>query len=131
MKDKITCFEDLRIWQLAQELAVKTYLLADKNELIRKDYSLSDQLKRSAISISDNIAEGFGYNNNSDYYKYLRIAKGSCSELHNKLIFIKKLTYASGEDLNQMIETAKSIGSQIGSLLVKVKAAIIASRRKK
>jgi four helix bundle protein len=130
MKDKVTCFEDLRIWQLAQELAVKTYLLADNNEFIKKDFSLKDQLKSSAISISDNIAEGFGYNNNPDYYKFLRIAKGSCSELVNKLLFLEKINYVTGEEIISMITDVKSLGAQIGSLLIKVKTKIMQSKKK-
>jgi len=59
MANKITSFEDLIIWQKAQDLAVKIYIPADNNEYIRKDFTLKDQLKSAALSIADNIAEGF------------------------------------------------------------------------
>ena len=75
MANKIISFEDLIVWQKAQELAVKIYQLAESNKFIKNDFTLKDQLKRSAISISDNIAEGFEYNNNPDFYRFLRIAK--------------------------------------------------------
>ncbi len=93
MANKITSFEDLIIWLKAQELAVKIYTLADTNKFISKDYSLKDQLKRAAISISDNIAEGFEYNNNPDFHRYLRISKGSCGEIRNKILFVKRMKY--------------------------------------
>ena len=77
MANKIASFEDLIIWQKAQELAVKIYDLADSNKFIVKDFTLKDQLKSAFISISDNIAEGFEYNNNPDFHRILRISKGS------------------------------------------------------
>ena len=70
MANKITSFEDLIIWQKAQDLAEKIYLLADSNEFIKKDFALKDQLKSAALSISDNIAEGFEYNNNADFNRF-------------------------------------------------------------
>ena len=60
-------------------------------------------MKSSSISISDNIAEGFEYNNNPDFYRFLRIAKGSCGETRNKILFLKRLKYieeTTGNDLN-------------------------------
>ena len=81
MTNKINSFEDLIIWQKAQELAVKIYELADSNKFIGKDFSLKDQLKSAAISISDNIAEGFEYNNNPDFHRFLRIAR----EINNSM----------------------------------------------
>ena len=75
MAKKIISFEDLIIWEKAQQLAVKIYQLADTNKFIVKDFTLKDQLKSSSISISDNIAEGFEYNNNPDFHRFLRISK--------------------------------------------------------
>jgi four helix bundle protein len=69
MPDKITSFEDLIIWQKAQDLAVKIFQLADNNNFISRDFTLKDQLKSAAISISDNIAEGFEYNN-PDFHRF-------------------------------------------------------------
>ncbi len=75
MTAKIISFEDLIIWQKAQDLAVKIYHLADTNKFISKDFSLKDQLKSAAISISDNIAEGFEYNNNPDFHLFFANSK--------------------------------------------------------
>ena len=93
MSTKITCFEDLIIWQKAQELAEKIYILAESNKFIQKDFSLKDQLRSAALSISDNIAEGFEYNNNPDFYRFLRMAKGSCGEIRNKVRFILRMKF--------------------------------------
>ena len=106
MANKITSFEDLIIWQKARQLAVKIYQLADSNKFIVKDFTLKDQLK--SASISDNIAEGFEYNNNPDFHRFLRIAKGSCGEIRNKILFVKRLKYIdenTGISLNEEAKT--------------------------
>lgn len=129
MPNKIISFEDLIIWQKAQDLAVKIYQLADTNKFICKDFSLKDQLKSAAISISDNIAESFEYNNNPDFHRFLRIAKGSCGEIRNKILFVKKMNYIdeiTGANLN---DEAKQLGKQIGELIKKVKQKIRADRK--
>jgi len=129
MADKIISFEDLIVWQKAQELAAKVYQLAESNKFIKNDFTLKDQLKRSAISISDNIAEGFEYNNNPDFYRFLRIAKGSCGELRNKILFIRRLKNIEetiGNDLNR---EATMLGRQLGELLKKVKLKMASEKK--
>lgn len=129
MNAKITSFEDLIIWQKAQELAAKVYTIADKKEFIKKDFSLKDQLKSTAISISDNIAEGFEYNNNPDFHRFLRIAKGSCGEIRNKILFILRMKFINEKIANELNQEAIILGRQIGELIKKVKAKIIAVKK--
>ena len=131
MTNKITSFEDLIIWQKAQELAVKIYQLADSNKFIVKDFTLKDQLKSAAISISDNIAEGFEYNNNPDFHRFLRIAKGSCGEIRNKILFVKRLKYIDESTGVNLIEEIRQLGRQIGELIKKVKQKIADERKTK
>ena len=131
MPEKITSFEQLIIWQKAQELAVKIYQLADNNKFISKDYTLKDQLKSAVISISDNIAEGFEYNNNADFHKYLRIAKGSCGEVRNKILFIRKMNYIDEIRGAELTNEAKILGKQIGELIRKVKQKMADERNRK
>ena len=79
-------FEDLEIWKRSSALAVKIY-----NSLKGcKEYSLRDQIIRSAISISSNIAEGFERNSNKQFAQYLQFAKGSCGELRSQLYICAK-----------------------------------------
>ena len=124
MNAKITCFEDLIIWQKAQELAEKIYVLAESNKFIQKDFSLKDQLRSAALSISDNIAEGFEYNNNPDFYRFLRMAKGSCGEIRNKVRFILRMKLIADGEGFELCNEAKLLSSQIGELMKKVKARI-------
>lgn len=129
MANKIISFEDLIIWQKAQDLAIKIYKLADANKFISKDFCLKDQLKSAAISISDNIAEGFEYNNNPDFHRFLRIAKGSCGEIRNKILFIAKMNYIDENTGSRLNEETKLLGRQIGELIKKVKQKIIFERK--
>jgi four helix bundle protein len=125
---KISCFEDLIIWQNAQDIAVKIYKLVEGNEFIRKDFSLKDQFKSAALSISDNIAEGFEYNNNPDFHRFLRISKGSCGENRNKIHFTVRLGFISEEIANNLLSEAIVLGKQIGELMKKVKHRIKLSK---
>lgn len=124
MSTKITCFEDLIIWQKAQELAEKVYTLADRNKFIQKDFGLKDQLRSAALSISDNIAEGFEYNNNPDFYRFLRMAKGSCGEIINKVRFIQRMKFIEEAEGTVLCDESKLLSSQIGELMKKVKTRI-------
>jgi four helix bundle protein len=58
-------------------------------EPIKSDWGLKDQFRRAALSMSDNIAEGFEYNKNTDFVRFLRYSKGSSGEFRNKLIVLK------------------------------------------
>jgi len=108
MTNKITCFEDLIVWQKAQDIAVKIYKLAEENDFIKKDFSLKDQFKSAAISISDNIAEGFEYNNNPDFHRFLRIPKGSCGEIRNKIHFARRLEFITEAAAQALITEVKN-----------------------
>ncbi|MFN8307217.1 MAG: four helix bundle protein [Ferruginibacter sp.] len=110
-------FEDLDIWKKSQHLGMLIYELCDRKEKIIRDYSFKDQLKRAALSISNNIAEGFEYSNNKDFFRFLRIAKGSCGEVRNCLLFSIKVKYTHPADVHEAMEYTRTIGSQIGRLL--------------
>lgn len=74
---KVTSFEDLIAWQKAQDLAVLIY--GEFKEI--RDFSFKDQICRAAVSVSNNIAEGFERHTNKDFIRFLFIARGSCSEV--------------------------------------------------
>lgn len=113
----INSFEDLEIWQKAQELGALIYKLSEENIKINKDFSFKDQIKRAAISISNNISEGFEYSNNNDFFRYLRISKGSCGEIRNCLLFSIKINYCTPDEVSPLINFSKTLSSQIGGLM--------------
>lgn len=105
-------FKDLIVWQKAMELVAEVYLLVKK--LPKEElFALSDQLRRSAISIPSNIAEGQGRNSTKEFIHFLAIAKGSKAELETQLLLCIKVNY-----LNQSeIETAINLIQEVGKML--------------
>ena len=77
-------FEDLEIWELSRQLAKEIFLFS-KSEKISKDFALKDQMNRSAGSIMDNIAEGFGRASRLEFIQFLSIATGSAAELQSQI----------------------------------------------
>ncbi len=79
---KLEKFEDLEIWNKAIDLYVEIYNISEKGKL-KNDFSAKDQLKRAVLSISNNIAEGFEYENNLQFLRFLRYSKGSAGEVRS------------------------------------------------
>lgn len=113
----INSFEDLDIWKQAQGLGKLVYFICEKNNKISKDFSFKDQIKRAVLSISNNIAEGFEYNNNKDFVRYLKIAKGSCGEVRNCLLFSQIVNYTNDQEINEILILTKELGTKIGGFI--------------
>ena len=86
---KIERFEDLELWKEAVKMGVSIYKITEEGKMAR-DFSARDQLRRAAISVSNNIAEGFEYNNNKTFVRFLMYAKGSAGELRSQLFVLKE-----------------------------------------
>jgi four helix bundle protein len=82
-------FEDLGIWREAVKMGVMVYKVTEVGKM-SKDFSARDQLRRAAISVSNNIAEGFEYNNNRVFVRFLMYAKGSAGEVRSQLYVLKE-----------------------------------------
>lgn len=85
-------FEDLECWQEARML-VKSVFLACETGRLSKDYATSSQLKRAALSIMNNIAEGFGRKGQKDFLRFLEAAHGSALELKSMTYVLDDLEY--------------------------------------
>ena len=108
MTEKIKNFQDLRIWQIGIEVVKDIYILTKKfpkEEL----YGLTSQIRRSAISIPSNIAEGFRRYHNKEYKQFLYIALGSCAELETQIIIANELDYVNETNKSELIEKIKYI----------------------
>jgi len=110
-------FEDLDIWKKSQALGLMVYSLCDSNKKITRDFSFRDQIKRAALSVSNNIAEGFEYNNNNDFCRFLRIAKASYGEVRNCLLFAVKVNYCTSQELADTIQFCRELSSQMGNMI--------------
>jgi four helix bundle protein len=82
MSMTIRTFEDLVVWQKAIEFVKEVYLLTQQGEL-KRDFALRDQMRRAALSIPTNIAEGFERTSRKEYLLFLNIAKGSAGEMRS------------------------------------------------
>ena len=77
-------FEDLEAWQIARELSNRVYGVTSKGP-VSKDYGFVDQIRRAAVSVMNNIAEGFERGSNKEFVKFLFIARGSAGEVRSLL----------------------------------------------
>ena len=106
-------FEELLVWQNAQELTVEIYKLLRDN----KDYGFKDQIQRASVSIMNNIAEGCDSETDSLFLRYLHIAKGSCAETRSMLHLSVKLGYSSEEQKQSLVEKTVVISKQLDRLM--------------
>ena len=116
-------FEDLQIWQRSMELAEEVCRLTrsfPREEL----FCLTSQLRRSAVSIPSNIAEGYGRLNRREFKRFLLIARGSCCELKTQLRLAGNLGYGSRKPLDQAAAKTDEVGKMIFSMLEKLKTTV-------
>ena len=117
MKD----FHDLHIWERSHRLTLAIYAATAKfprEEL----YGLTSQIRRCAVSIGANIAEGCGKIGNNEFQRFLQIAAGSASELDYELLLAKDLGYLTEPDYKRMADELSQIRKMLSSLLRKVNA---------
>lgn len=97
------------------ELATDIYT-ATKTFPKEEVYGLTSQLRRAAVSVPSNIAEGAGRNSNKEFRQFLAIANGSCFELQTQIILSNKLSFISNEDCEQLITKIEEIQKMNHSL---------------
>ena len=117
---KFQRFEDIDIWQIAVSIAVDVYLLCD-SEPLKSDWGMKDQIRRAACSMSDNIAEGFEYNNNPDFIRYLTYAKGSSGEFRNKLVILNRAGKIDTTTYEDLYAKSVEFSSKIKALIAYLK----------
>lgn len=107
----VSKFEDLVCWQEAKSLAVEIYEVS-KNGDFGQDFGFRDQLRRAAVSIASNIAEGKERETIPEFIRYLYIAKGSAGELKTQLMIAQEIGYLNqgcAEDLKQRVEKVSAM----------------------
>lgn len=109
---KIEKFEDLDIWKKSIELYVDVYKTIE-NSGLKNDFSAKDQLKRATLSISNNIAEGFEYENNLQFVRYLRYSKGSAGEIRSMITAFEMTKQISKDQHDKLIEKTVEISKNI------------------
>jgi len=103
---KIERFEDIEAWQLAHELTRNVYRLTKKPGF-SKDYGLKQQVQTAAGSAMHNIAEGFDSEGNTEFIRFLRYAKRSCTEVQSELYIALDEEYITPEEFKVIYEQAR------------------------
>lgn len=109
---KIKRFEDLDVWKEAVKMGVSIYKVTQDGKMA-KDFSVRDQLRRAAISVSNNIAEGFEYNNSRSFIRFLNYAKGSAGELRSLLYVLKEAEMIEEIKFQPLWENALKLSKNI------------------
>ena len=112
-------FKELKVWQKSIDLVKEIYNLTKLLPLEEK-YDLSSQMRRAAISISSNIAEGNSRNTKKEYVNFLGISRGSNSELWTQLIICNELGYLNEKETEKAISLCEEISKMINSMIIKL-----------
>ncbi len=113
--NRVVNFEDLIAWQRARKLAGLVYDVTREGEFAR-DFGLSRQMKRAAVSIMSNIAEGHERGGAKEYARFLGIAKGSCAEVRSQLYVALDVAYLDRKTFVELLEKTRELGRILGGL---------------
>jgi len=116
---KMDRFEDLIAWQKARELTRAIYE-ATQQGAFAKDYGLSGQIQRAAVSIMSNIAEGFERGGRGEFHQFLSTAKASCAEVRSQLYVALDVGYLAKTTFDGLIQQAEEVGRIVGGLRASV-----------
>ena len=114
--EKIREFTDLHAWQFGHQLVLGTLSLANRLPEVEK-FGLASQMKRSAISVTSNIAEGFGRTSKAEKRRFYFIAKGSLIELQNQLIICRDAKLAATSEFNRLYDLSNRTGRLLLGLI--------------
>jgi four helix bundle protein len=112
---KVERFEDLVAWQKARVLTEEIYAVTRKAGM-RRDFGLTGQLQRAAVSIMANIAEGFERGKRSEFHQFLSIAKGSCAEVRSLLYVAFDCSYIEQAEFDRLMSLANEEARILGGL---------------
>ena len=116
---EVKSYRDLIVWQKAMQLVTDIYT-ATKSFPSDELYGLMSQLRRCAVSIPSNIAEGYGRNSTGDYKRFLQIAAGSVFELQTQIEIAANLKYISIEIFNTLFNLGKEVELMLLALIRKI-----------
>ena len=116
----VKSYKDLLVWQKSMSLVFEVYRVIGnlpKEEL----YALSSQIRRSAVSVPSNIAEGQQRNSTKEFINFLSIAKGSNAELQTQLMICVGLHYLSEDEINTAMQLSNEVGKMLNALIDKLR----------
>ena len=117
----INGYKDLIVWQKSMDLVDEIYKLArllPKEEL----YALSDQMRRAAVSIPSNIAEGYERKSKKEYSQFLSVARSSRAEIETQILICIRQGFFTQEKADKVFGLCDEIGKMLNSLITKIEA---------
>lgn len=108
-------FEQLVAWQKARVLTKRIYEVTQDGAFMR-DFGLRDQIRRAAVSVMSNIAEGYDRNSPAEFARFLAIAKGSCAEVRSQLYVALDVAYLTEEQFQELMSAAMEVSRIISGL---------------
>jgi four helix bundle protein len=117
-------FRDLRVWKEAMTLTMDIYRSTSK---FPKDeiYGLTQQMRRAAVSVPSNIAEGKGHFSDKEFCRFLFHARGSLQELQTQIPIAERLQYLSGGDALRLTQTAEGVGRALSGLITSLRDRVV------
>jgi four helix bundle protein len=109
-------FEEFEVHKKGVVLTKSIFELLNKKSF-DKEFGFKDQIKRAVISITNNIAEGSEYNNNKQFIRYLKIAKGSCAEVRSMLVLARELEFCSDKEIMESYQLTIEISQKISNFI--------------
>ena len=119
MAARIERFEELIAWQKARTLSREIYEVTRRGAFAR-DFGLSGQIQRAAVSIMSNIAEGFERGGRGEFHQFLSTAKASCAELRSQLYVALDVGYLDQQKFHVLLKHAEEVARIIGGLRASV-----------
>lgn len=116
MANGIEKFEDIIAWQKARQMTLEIYRLFRDS----KNFSFRDQLQRAAVSVMNNIAEGFERKGDKEFKHFLYISKGSCGEVRSMIYLALDLNYISKEDFDYLYGFSLEISKILSGFIKKL-----------
>lgn len=113
-------YNDLQVWQEAMQLVTVIYKTTQSFPTEER-YCLTDQMRRAAILIPSNIAEGHARNSKMDFARFLRIALGSCTELETQVLIARNLEYITTKEIEPIMEQSLAIRKMLSKLITSLK----------
>ena len=104
---KIQTFTDLIVWKEGHKLVIQVYKVT-KNFPTEESYGITSQIRRASVSVTSNIAEGFGRKSYKEKIQFYYVASASLSEVKNQLLISRDVGYLQVEEYNKLVEQADS-----------------------
>ena len=123
-------FEDIEAWQMARELAKVIYEAGNRGKFAH-DFGLRDQIRRAAVSVMANIAEGYERNGNKEFLQFLSMAKGSIGEVRSHLYVALDQGYLTQQEFDGLCARSRLVSAKIYYLMQSIRTAEVAGPKYK